>query len=164
MEAPELPHTLLKLWVTLLGKLSASQSLQLAPATTKSPPEPPAHTALIYPVSTTTRPGRARSTQNNRPRGASRCTETVGHTSGETIRLPEPPAGSGHHKVTPEPPAHTVLIHPVSATARPGRARSTQNKRPRVASRCIKTVGHTSGETIGLPEPPAGPGHHKVTP
>ena len=86
---------------TPLGKLSASQSLQLAPATTKSPPEPPAHTVLIYPVSTTTRPGRARSTQNKRPRGASHCIETVGHTSGETIRLPEPPARPDHHIVTP---------------------------------------------------------------
>ena len=101
INAPESPHDVLRLWVTLLGKLSASQSHQLAPATTKSLPEPPAHATFFKLIAGTARPDRARFTQNKRPRVAARCIETVSHTFGETIGLPEPPAGSVHHKVTP---------------------------------------------------------------
>ena len=101
INAPESPHDVLRVWVTLLGKLSASQSHQPAPATTKSPPELPAFAALVHPVSATARPDRARFTQNKRHRVAARCIETVGYFFWETIRLPEPPASPGHHKVTP---------------------------------------------------------------
>merc|ERR1711965_394547 len=102
INAPESPHNELIVWVTLLGNLSASQSHQLAPATKKTPPEPPVFATFVHPVAATARPDRARFTQNKRPSVATQCIESVGYTFREIIGLPEPPAGLGHHKVTPE--------------------------------------------------------------
>ena len=67
INAPESPHDALIVCVTLFGNLSASQSPQLASATSKSPPATPAHATFFQPIAATARPGRARFTQNKRP-------------------------------------------------------------------------------------------------
>merc|ERR1711965_95824 len=95
INAPESPHNELRLWVTLFGNLSASQSHQLAPDTTKSPPETPAFVTFVPPVAATARPDRARFTQNKRPRVATQYIKSMCHTFWGIISLPEPPASPG---------------------------------------------------------------------